>query len=154
MRVIGIDPGTNCGWAVYDNGTMTAGVWDLKPRRFEGGGMRYVRFRRLFTELLGDGADLVAFEEVRKHMGVDAAHVYGGIVSHLQAVCEESGPVPYAAIPVGSVKKAATGKGNADKLAMIAAANSRWGLRLGPKDDDEADARWICLLGTGLVASR
>lgn len=47
------------------------------------------------------------------------------------------------AIDVATVKRTATGKGNADKLAMIAAANARWSLSLGPKDDDEADARWI-----------
>ena len=145
MRIIGIDPGTACGWAVYEGRSVVAsGTWDLSSRRFEGGGMRFVRFRKLFSELLwvGGPADLVAYEEVRRHLGVDAAHVYGGITSHLQQICEEA-RVPYTAIPVATVKKLATGKGNADKLAMIAAANQKWALQLGPKDDDEADARWI-----------
>lgn len=49
MRILGIDPGTSCGWAILDDGGRVAsGVWDLSPKRFEGGGMRYIRFERLF----------------------------------------------------------------------------------------------------------
>jgi Holliday junction resolvasome RuvABC endonuclease subunit len=31
----------------------------------------------------------------------------------------------------------------AKKAAMIASANERWGMTLGPKDDDIADAIWL-----------
>jgi Holliday junction resolvasome RuvABC endonuclease subunit len=43
-------------------------------------------------------------------------------------------------VPVGTIKKAATGKGNASKADMIAAAK-----RAGcfTEDDNEADAFWI-----------
>ncbi|PIE08965.1 MAG: hypothetical protein CSA73_01055, partial [Rhodobacterales bacterium] len=44
---------------------------------------------------------------------------------------------PYQGVPVGTIKKHATGKGNAPKQAMIAAAQAR-GFR--PADDNEADA--------------
>jgi len=140
-RILGIDPGTRCGWAVWHGEVIAAGTWDLSSRRFEGGGMRFLRFEQRFSEALA-GVDLVAFEEVRKHMGVDAAHVYGGIVAVLTKVCEAAGK-PYHAIPVGTIKKFATGKGNVGKEPMIAAANKKWGLTLGDKDDNEADARWI-----------
>lgn len=159
MNVLGIDPGTACGWALLDSrgNRIASGTWDLKPRRHEGGGMRYLRVRRLVEDVIGtpNGVLAVGYEEVRRHAGTDAAHVYGGIVAMIAAVCEER-KTPYMAIPVGTVKRAATGKGNADKIAMVRAANARWGLALVVKtatkkgvvveetdDDDEADALWI-----------
>ena len=147
---IGIDPGTRCGWAViYPDGFHESGVWNLTSKRHQGGGMRYVNFKREFSSMLGDalllGPCVVYYEEVRRHAGTSAAHVYGGIVAHLMAVCEEDG-VPYSSIPVGTIKKHATGKGNASKEMMIEAARVRWP-GFEPQDDNEADARWIAEAG-------
>ena len=140
---IGIDPGTKCGWAVLseDGDRLASGVWDLASKCHEGGGMRYVRARRYLAELL-DSFDVaaVAYEEVRRHRGTSAAHVYGGIVAVVSAECEARG-IPYSGRPVGSVKRHATGKGNAGKPAMIGAALRRWGHVV--KDDNEADGLWI-----------
>lgn len=145
MRICGVDPGTNCGWSLLDADKVVAsGTWDLKPKRHEGGGMRYLRFDTLFNEVLAAGVDLVAYEEVRKHMGVDAAHVYGGIVAHVGSCCEAREPkVPYFGIPVGTIKKFATGNGGAGKPEMIEAVFRRFGITLLPSQDDEADAIWI-----------
>lgn len=146
MIVLGIDPGTHCGWALLGIGgsRLASGVWDLSTRRHEGGGMRYLRFRNYFTEALSVGGQqvgAVAYEEVRRHMGTDAAHVYGGIVAQLTAVAEELS-IPYRAIPVGTIKKLATGKGNASKDMMLAAARQRWP-SAELKRDDEADALFV-----------
>ena len=144
LNLIGIDPGTACGWAILDsNGNRIAsGTWDLRPRRHEGGGMRYLRARQYVEALLATpaGVRALAYEEVRRHAGTDAAHVYGGIVAMIAAVCEER-KTPYMAIPVGTVKKHATGKGNASKDEMVAAATARW--THATVDDNEADALWI-----------
>lgn len=43
-----------------------------------------------------------------------------------------------------AIKRHATGRGNADKTAMIAAARKRWGVTLSA---DEADAAWVADLG-------
>lgn len=144
MVVIGIDPGTKCGWCVLRaDGRIDSGTWNLKGGRFEGGGMRFVHLRRYLMDLLTLFApDMVAFEEVRGHKGTDAAHIYGGIVAVLTEECERRG-LPYQGIPVASVKKRATGKGNADKKAMMAAAAKEWPGWQG--DDNEADARWIAV---------
>lgn len=151
MKILAIDPGTRCGWAVWEAGTiLAAGTWDLGARRHEGGGMRFLRLGRYLDEVFF-GVNAVAYEEVRRHIGTDAAHVYGGIVAVISAKCEACG-VPYTGIGVGSVKKLATGKGNADKSAMIAAANARWGLALELKDENEADARWIAETAAALLA--
>ena len=78
----------------------------------------------------------ICFEEVRRHAGTDAAHVYGGLMATLTAWAELRG-VPYQGVPVGTIKRHATGKGNADKEAMIAAVRARG---FTPADDNEADA--------------
>jgi len=144
MKILAIDPGTRCGWCVrHDAQRVDSGTWELAPRRFEGAGMRYLRFRVQFRELLDQvKPDAVAFEQVRRHLGVDAAHIYGGIVAVLMEECEAR-KIPYQGVHVQDVKKLATGKGNAKKDAMLAAANERWALALEAKDENEADARWI-----------
>lgn len=136
---LALDLGTTTGWAVRSaGGQITSGSHELKPRRFEGGGMRFVRFRGWLNELASTSGPLAAlyFEEVRRHTGVDAAHVYGGLLATLTAWCEENG-MPYQGVPVGTIKKHVTGKGIADKAAMIAAARRRG---FEPVDDNEADA--------------
>ena len=50
--------------------------------------------------------------------------------------------VPYDGVPVGTIKRHATGHGNAPKEAMIAATRARG---YSPADDNEADAIAILL---------
>jgi crossover junction endodeoxyribonuclease RuvC len=145
MFVVGIDPGTKCGWAVlHDGKRISSGTWDLGSKRHEGGGMRYLRARQYFLQLISTlpNVTAVAYEEVRRHMGVDAAHIYGGIVGQITAICEEH-QIPFQAIPVGTAKKLATGRGNASKEAMVKAANDVWNLQLEDNQNDEADALWM-----------
>lgn len=139
QTLLALDLGTTTGWALLTrDGSITSGSESFKPQRFEGGGMRFLRFKRWLTEIkqTSNGIDAVYFEEVRRHLGVDAAHAYGGFMAHLTAWCEHH-QIPYQGIPVGTIKKHATGKGNASKDEMLAAAR-----KLGhtPADDNEADA--------------
>lgn len=140
MNILAIDPGTNLGWARWCDGIITSGVSDLKPRSHEGSGMRFVRLGRVLRELEIERMELVAFEEVRSHRGAHAAHVYGGIIGHIQSMCEAR-HIPYEAVPVGEIKRHATGKGNASKPLMLRTARGRWGD--GVESADEADALWI-----------
>jgi len=139
MTILALDLGTQTGWALTSrDGSITSGSQSFKPQRFEGGGMRFLRFKRWLIEIKQsvDGIDAVFFEEVRRHAGVDAAHAYGGFMAHLTAWCEHH-RIPYQGIPVGTIKKHATGKGNASKDEMVAAARARGH---APTDDNEADA--------------
>ena len=116
--------------------------------------MRFVRFRSNLRGLIANAnwPDLVAYEEVRRHMGVDAAHVYGGLIAVLQEECELRNPkIPYLGVPVGTVKKLATGRGNASKAEMMQAARDRWP-GWSPVDDNEADARWTAAAGVQEVS--
>lgn len=138
MNILAIDPGTKCGYAVKLDGVRTSGVWDLSVHRYEGDGMRYVRLRRYLREI--GKVDMIVFEEVRRHAGCIAAHIYGGVISHIMEYAEEN-RINYVACPVGTLKKFATGKGNAGKDEMIKACRER--LNVKPKDDNEADALWL-----------
>jgi len=112
-NILALDLGTTTGWAIQDNQKLiSSGTISFKNSRFEGGGMRYLRFARFLEELNSDKIfSQIYFEEVRRHMGVDAAHAYGGFLAHLTAWCEKNN-IPYAGVPVGTIKKHATGKGN------------------------------------------
>ena len=137
--ILALDLGTTTGWAMLCDGTITSGSQSFKPQRFEGGGMRFLKFKRWLAETrycAEWGIDAVYFEEVRRHAGVDAAHAYGGFLAHLTAWCEHH-QIPYQGVPVGTIKKHATGKGNASKEDMLDAAKLRG---FDAEDDNEADA--------------
>lgn len=138
--ILALDLGTTTGWAIRGaDGSITSGTQSFKPGRFEGGGMRFLRFTNWLEEiraLSGGNLGQVAFEEVRRHVGTDAAHVYGGLMATLTAWCELRG-IPYQGVPVGTIKIHATGKGNASKEAVIAAMQANGH---APKDNNEADA--------------
>ncbi|WP_370688744.1 hypothetical protein [Roseomonas sp. GC11] len=142
--LLALDLGSRLGWAVrLADGTITSGTATFRPGRFEGGGMGWLRFRHWLDEMAGTAGPLgrVVFEEVRRHAGTTAAHVYGGFLAHLSAWCEGAG-VPYQGVPVATIKRHATGKGNASKEAVIAAMQARG---FAPADDNEADALALLL---------
>jgi Holliday junction resolvasome RuvABC endonuclease subunit len=100
--------------------------------------MRYLRFKRWLTELKGTVGEIgqIYFEEVRRHSSTDAAHVYGGLMATLTSWCEHHN-IPYQGVPVGFIKRHATGKGNAGKPEMLAAVQAKGH---PVTDDNEADA--------------
>ena len=139
QTILALDLGTQTGWAMSDrDGLIASGTQSFKPQRFEGGGMRYLRFKRWLAELRSATGDIhaVYFEEVRRHAGVDAAHAYGGFLATLTSWCEHHN-IPYQGVPVGTIKKHATGKGNASKAEVVAAATRRGHHVV---DDNQADA--------------
>jgi len=151
--VLALDLGTTTGWALRSrDGGITSGTMTFKPSRFEGGGMRFLRFRGWLAEVaaLSGGVARIVFEEVRAHAGTDAAHLYGGWLAILSAWSEQRG-IPYQGVPVSTIKRYATGKGNADKAKMIEAIRARGYL---PADDNEADAIALLLWATDPTGGR
>jgi len=144
MSLLALDLGTNTGFCIgHTIGANASGTANFKPSRYDGGGMRFVKFRKWLNELKAAyPVSRVVFEEVRRHAGTDAAHVYGGLLATLTAWCEEN-EIPYEALGVGTIKREWTGKGNASKEMMIAEAIKRG---YAPLSDDEADAIaiWHC----------
>ena len=143
--ILALDLGTTTGWALRSSdGAITSGSAGFRPQRFEGGGMRFLRFKRWLAELkdMTGGIHALYFEEVRRHVSTDGAHAYGGFLATLTAWCEHH-QIPYQGVPVGTIKKHATGKGNASKDDVLSAMRA---LGHAPTDDNEADAlallRW------------
>ena len=144
MKALALDLGTKTGWSLaQDDGAIISGVKEFKQDRWQGGGLRFLRFRSWLDELdrQAGSIDRLFYEQVRRHAGTDASHLYGGWLALLQVWCEEKG-IAYQGVPVGTWKRHACGKGNADKQAVIAAMRARG---FEPADDNEADAIAILL---------
>jgi Holliday junction resolvasome RuvABC endonuclease subunit len=141
MKILALDPATHCGWAHSDG---PSGTWDLSMRRDESAGMRLIRLRGKLNEILySQGVGLVIFEAARNA----GPHMQGALVvqSELQGViklwCEDN-DLQYKGVSPTEIKKHATGKGNAKKVHMIAAAKKKWP-EVEIVDDNQADAMWI-----------
>jgi Holliday junction resolvasome RuvABC endonuclease subunit len=123
--------------------TIESGTVSFRPSRYDGGGICYLRFRSWLESISTAAADIgvVHFEEVRRHAGTDAAHIYGGFLAILTSWCEPRS-IAYQGVPVGTIKRFITGKGNAEKQPVIEAVRARG---FSPADDNEADAIAILL---------
>lgn len=88
-------------------------------------------------------ADLMVIEGLAVHgpgAGMAAAQVMGAV----KVLLLRRG-VPYVEVPPSSLKKYATGKGNAGKPEMAVALYKRSGLELA--DDNQVDAWWLRCAG-------
>lgn len=145
MNFLALDLGTTTGWAVGCSSSKQhcqSGTKNFKPTRYQSHGQRYVEFKKFLTKIHEKyNLSYCYYEEVRKHIGTDAAHIYGGYVATLQAWSIENN-IEYAGTPVGTIKKHITGKGNAGKEEVISAVKQK--LNIFPKDDNEADAIALC----------
>ena len=149
--ILALDLGTATGWAIRGHdGLITSGTVSLRPGRFDGGGMRYLRFTNWLTEVdrLSGPVAAIWFEEVRRHAGTDASHIYGGLMATLTAWAELRG-VPYEGVPVGTIKRHATSKGN-DRYAgfnMLAADSASSWHHIVAVSDGAANKTFVYLDG-------
>ena len=143
---IGLDLGAvHFGYAVLraDGTRESSGVWNLPTAR---SGQRWFALRAHLEALVSHwrllGTMDVAYENVRRHEGVLAAHAYGGALAIVQLVLSSFQVLALVPLEVAEVKRAATGKGNADKEWVQRAARAHWG-EAAAATEDEADALWI-----------
>lgn len=144
LTMLALDLGTTTGWALAPRGgAVRSGSFRLDPSKLGGNGRRWIAFREWLTATAREagGVQAVYVEDVRRHVSNLSARVYCGYLAMLEAWCAANN-IPLHGVGVGTIKKHATGKGNADKGAMIAAARKR-GVQV--TDDNEADA--VALLG-------
>lgn len=138
MRILAIDPGTSCGWALCDGNITCSGVWDISVKRDESRGMRLIRLRNKLAEI--KKVDLVVFEVSKNHASTLGAEVAGEIRGLITTWCIDNN-VEYKGVNTIEIKKYATGKGNAKKDLMISTAEKKFNKKF--LIDDEADAVWI-----------
>lgn len=133
-RILALDLATITGWA---NGSAS-GAENFKRRAGDSRGMLFIRFEAWLNEMtsMDRKPELIVYE--RPHArGRAATEVSHGLLGILQKVCAANG-VEYADCPSTTLKKFATGKGNAGKPDMIARFVELTGRE--PVTDDEADA--------------
>ena len=171
---LGLDLGTTTGIAYtyfvpgepYEVGLHTTafGQWDLSAGPHDSGAIRFVRLRQ-FLAVLQPAA--VFFEDVRFvpaetpnliSMAAILARVarpiefLGALKATVGSWCEEH-DIPCAGIPIGTIKKRATGHGNANKVEVIDACNELFKAGLDPEGyetsgaDNVADACFCLLCG-------
>lgn len=144
--VLALDLGTKCGYAVRRrDGRIIHGTEVFTPRKSWTPGQRWQRFRTWLGEVIQrEQVHGIAYEEVKRHTGTDAAHVYGAFLA-LVEMAADTHMLTLHPVGVGTVKKHWTGRGNADKAAMVSEAKRR-GFR--PDSDNAADAlavlSWAC----------
>lgn len=132
MNILSLDIATNTGWKTK----TSSGTWNFKPNRGESEGMRVVRFKARVKEIIKlEEINLVAYERPAG-MHKSSIMVASEMVGVLKDLCIELG-VELSCYSAPEIKKFATGKGNANKEAMIKAAQE---LGYTPSDDNEADA--------------
>lgn len=149
MNILAIDIGTTTGWARCSrDGKVAGGSEKFAPKRLEAAGQRWLKFRAFLAEQRLQAGDIHAiyYEDVKQHAGTLAAHVYGGFLAMLEMWCAANN-VPLRPVGVGVVKKHWTGKGNADKDAMIATARAKG---FAPIDSNHADALAILSLARSI----
>jgi len=143
-KVLAVDPGLHMGWALFEDQRLVAsGTWQLKPKSSWTRGQTMAYLESLVGNTLCNQDVTIVYEDVRRHLGTTAAHMYGAITGLLDKISFQKYGTSPATIPVKRAKKFCSGKGNADKTEMIATANRLYNLSLTDKDDNEADA--ICI---------
>lgn len=90
--------------------------------------------------------DVVYYEQVRRHAGTQAAHIYGGYKAVLFMVCQNL-EIPLFGLDVKKIKKHFTGNGNAEKADMIKACQA---LGYEPDTHNAADAIAILHMAAAL----
>lgn len=145
MTTLALDLGTKTGWAILHDGELgNSGTWDLSPRRGDSPGRRFVLFRGRLREMLLAYPDIrhVVYEEVVGHAATYAAQMYGAFQGALMTWCHDAS-CSFEGVPVGTLKKWATGKGNANKAAMVFAVQEKTTLPI--TDHNHADAVLLAL---------
>lgn len=140
INILALDLATQSGWAVMTrDGTFRSGSVRFDSNRLGGKGHRWLAFRKWLMDTATEcgGIHAVYFEDVKQPFASNlAARAYCGFLAIVEAWAAINN-IPLHGVGVGTVKKAWTGKGNASKSEMVAAARQR-GIKV--VDDNEADA--------------
>lgn len=171
--LLGLDLGTNCGYCIglqrqdkpVEIMPEYMGQWDLSAGSYDSGAIRFIRLRHFLSAVQ---PDFVAYEDVKftpsekitkfsaarvLARAATAAELIGAFRATVVTWCEEKN-IPCVGLPIGTIKKRATSKGNASKEAVIAACNEEFGSDFATDDysstgaDNIADAAWIAKIAS------
>lgn len=140
--VVGLDlsiTATGVCWRISERSEPTVETWAGKA---VDGDSRLARLAHLTAGLCGAETDLVVIEDLPTH--AKSAGITGMVHGAVRTVLIDEG-APYALVAPATLKKFATGRGNADKTAMALALYRRAGIELC--DDNQVDAWWLWAAG-------
>jgi len=147
-NILTVDAATVTGWATQIDGVIESGVQDFSLKRGESPGMRFIRFGdwlRRMNEIGHGTADqseslpgfaIISWEQAH-HRGGYATNVGVGLSTRLEEFAARIGAETMQ-VHTSTLKKWATGRGNAGKPEMCAWFKCRTGR--DALTDDEADA--------------
>lgn len=140
MKIIGLDLAVGATGLCRTDGH----TYVIKPRG--SGDERLTSIRDQIRNEAGsrDGDLVVVMEDVPSRMIGAAGKVIPMVHGAVRAMLLDR-EIEYALVSPSTLKKFATGKGNADKTAMILAAYKRSGIEF--TDDNECDAWWLRAAG-------
>ena len=142
-NILALDLATKTGWAT-NLPCREGGVVNFDSKRGDSPGVRFLRFSHWLKEIIGWAKpNLVVYEQAH-HRGGAATELAVGYSTHMQSVLTEL-DIEYASCHTGTLKKYATGKGNASKDEMVAACRKRYCVE--PRDDNHADALHLLAWG-------
>jgi len=154
MNILALDLGTQGGWALMmHSGAVKSGSESFSAKKCGGAGKRWMAFRGHLSwcrDMAGGELQAVYYEDVKRHVGVLAAHAYGGFLAMLEAWCAANN-VRLIPVGVGTVKKHWTGNGAAKKDLMVDTARAKG---FAVVDDNHADALAILSLARELECGR
>jgi len=149
--ILALDLGTKTGWAIERDGKIESGTWVLAtPKEIAAWGRDRKRrtddprIHRLCSNLdiLGH-FDLVIYEDVLFSTTTFAVQLWASLRASVW-LCARKNIIE--CLPVGSLKKFATGRGSADKADMEIALKkyhpNLWTKGIG---DDTVDALWLLI---------
>lgn len=150
MNILALDLGTKTGWAnkiaIGPCHAVKAGTWDFTQKKKSSCctiDQRLVLLRNELRDFYGSnsGISLLAYEDVKFVRSQAQAHLWSGFRAILWLFAYDTG-TPIICCPVQTLKKFATGHGNADKDAMALAYYEKTGCRpdQAPLDDNAIDA--------------
>ena len=137
MNILALDLATKTGWAHSGGGS---GVQDFAPRRGDSPGMRWVEFQAWLRRILDScPTDVIAYEQAH-HRGGAATHVAHSLIGIVEKVAAER-KIELTNRHSKTIKKYATGNGNASKEKMMEAGRKAFCQDF--IDDNECDACWL-----------
>ena len=141
--ILAFDLAGHVGWAGQTRTGLIQSGHVMLVRKKDSRGDRFARFQELMGQLFPVmQPELVAYEEVMAHSSMAASHIFGGFRSMLEGYCALHGRIPCKGIGVKTIKKFATGRGDATKDLMVMAARAKWPDQ-DVTDDNHADALWV-----------
>lgn len=132
--ILATDPASEFGWAISDT---IYGIWDLTTRKDESMGMKLIRLEGKLKEIYEiHPFKVLVYERPGGRNKFPIMH-QSKLIGEMEKWCEKRG-IQYAGYSASEIKKFATGKGNANKEAMVKAAQERYGYE--GDNDNVADA--------------